>query len=65
MIVKAIVFIIALGILGVLFLVHNAMNKPIYNKMSNVWEDDLEGRKYSNITLILMLFIAFFLGLSV
>lgn len=65
MIVKAIVFIIALGILGVLFLVHNAMNKPIYNKMSNVWEDDLEGRKYSNITLILMLFIAFFLGLAV
>lgn len=65
MIVKAIVFIIALGILGVLFLVHNAMNKPIYNKMSNVWEDDLEGRKYSNITLILMLLIAFFLGLTV
>jgi len=65
MIVKAIVFIIALGILGVLFLVHNAMNKPIYNKMSNVWEDDLEGRKYSNITLILMLLIAFFLGLAV
>jgi len=63
MIVKAIVFIIALGILGVLFLVHNAMNKPIYNKMSNVWEDDLEGRKYSNITLILMLLIAFFMGL--
>lgn len=65
MIVKAIVFIIALGILGVLFLVHNAMNKPVYNKMSNVWEDDLEGRKYSNITLILMLLIAFFLGLAV
>jgi len=63
MIVKAIVFIIALGILGVLFLVHNAMNKPIYNKMSNVWQDDLEGRKYSNITLILMLLIAFFMGL--
>ena len=65
MIVKAIVFIIALCILGVLFLVHNAMNKPIYNKMSNVWEDDEEGRKYANITLIIMILISFFMGLMI
>lgn len=63
MIGKFIVFLFAMCILGFLFLVHNAMNKPIYNKMSNVWEDDPEGRKYSNITLIVMLFIAFFMGL--
>jgi hypothetical protein len=63
MITKAIVFIIALGILGFLFLVHNAMSKPIYNRMSNVWEDDPEGRKYANMTLIFMLAISFILGL--
>ncbi|MEY4331554.1 MAG: hypothetical protein RLZZ196_292 [Bacteroidota bacterium] len=63
MMVKGIMFIIGLCALGFLFLVNAAMNKPIYNKMSNVWEDDPEGRKYSNITLIVMLFIAFFMGL--
>lgn len=63
MITKIIAFIIGLAILGFLFLVNNAMSKPIYNKMSNVWEDDPEGRKYSNITLIVMMFIAFFMGL--
>jgi len=63
MITKVIAFIIGLAILGFLFLVHNAMSKPIYNKMSNVWEDDPLGRKYSNITLIVMMFIAFFMGL--
>ena len=63
MIAKAIGFLVGLIILGFLFLVNNAMNKPIYNKISNVWEDDPTGRQYSNMTLIIMLFIAFFMGL--
>jgi hypothetical protein len=61
--VKVIIFFIGVFIIGFLFLVHNAMSKPIYNKMSNVWEDDPQGRQYSNITIMAMLFIAFFLGL--
>ena len=65
MLVKLLTFVIALGVLGFLFLVHNAMSKPIYNKMSNVWEDDPVGRQYSNMTIIAMLFIAFFLGLMI
>jgi hypothetical protein len=60
---KAVIFITGLAILGFLFLVHNAMNKPIYNKMSNVWEDDPIGRHYSNVTIVAMLFIAFIMGL--
>jgi hypothetical protein len=60
---KVIVFFIGILIIGFLFLVHNAMSKPIYNKMSNVWEDDPQGRQYSQITIMTMLFIAFFLGL--
>ena len=65
MIVKAIAVIFALTILGVLFLIHNAMNKPIYNKMSNVWEDDPEGRKYANISLVIMMIISFIIGLMI
>lgn len=57
-----IIFIIGVLVLGFLFLVHNAMTKPIYNKMHNMWHDDPEGRKVANITLMVMLFIAFYLG---
>lgn len=56
------IFIIGVLVLGFLFLVHNAMTKPIYNKMHNMWHDDPEGRKIANITLMVMLFIAFYLG---
>jgi hypothetical protein len=49
-------------IIGFLFLIHNAMTKPIYNKISNVWEDDPQGRRFANITLVFMLLIAFYLG---
>jgi Na+(H+)/acetate symporter ActP len=60
---KGILFIIGLTTLGFLFLINNAMSKPLYNKMHNVWEEDPEGKKYANMTLVVMLFIAFFMGL--
>ena len=63
MILKGIMFIFGVIVLGILFLVNNAMSKPLYNKMHNVWEEDPEGKKYANITLTVMLFIAFFMGL--
>jgi len=63
MITKIITIIVALLLIGFLLLVNNTLNKPVYNKMYNVWEDDPESKKYSNITIILMLFIAFFIGL--
>jgi hypothetical protein len=50
-------------VIGFLFLVNNAMSKPLYNKIHNVWEEDPEGKKYANLTLTVMLFIAFFMGL--
>ena len=63
MIIKGIMFIFGVIVLGFLFLVNNAMSKPLYNKMHNVWEEDPEGKKYANLTLTVMLFIAFFMGL--
>jgi len=63
MMIKLIAFILGLIALGFLFLVNNAMSKPLYNKMSNVWEDDPIGRKYANTTTIAMMFISFFMGL--
>jgi hypothetical protein len=63
MILKGIMFIFGVMVLGFLFLVNNAMSKPLYNKIHNVWEEDPEGKKYANLTLTVMLFIAFFMGL--
>ena len=63
MILKGIMFIFGVLVLGFLFLVNNAMSRPLYNKIHNVWEEDPEGKKYANITLIVMLLIAFFMGL--
>ena len=60
--ITGIIFIVGLIVIGFLFLVHNAMTKPLYNKMHNMWHDDPEGRKIANITLVVMLFIAFYLG---
>jgi Na+(H+)/acetate symporter ActP len=60
--ITGIIFIAGIIVIGFLFLVHNAMTKPIYNKMHNMWHDDPEGRKIANITLVVMLFIAFYLG---
>ena len=63
MILKGILFIFGVLVLGFLFLVNNAMSKPLYNKIHNVWEEDPEGKKYANITLVVMLLIAFFTGM--
>jgi hypothetical protein len=62
MIAKVIMFFTGLIVIGFLFLVQNAFSKPIYNKMSNVWEDDSDGRKLAQFTIVAMLIIAFLLG---
>ena len=61
--IKGIVFILSVLIIGFLFVVHNAMSRPLYNKIHNVWEEDPEGKKYANITIVVMLLIAFFTGM--
>jgi len=49
-------------IIGISFLLHNSLTKPIYNKMSNVWEDDVVGRQYANMLIVIMIGISFYLG---
>jgi len=49
-------------VIGFSLLLHNALTKPIYNKMSNVYEDDPTGRQYANLLLVVMLAVAFYLG---
>jgi|31_taG_2_1085359.scaffolds.fasta_scaffold02704_5 hypothetical protein len=60
---KIIAFISGLVIILILFFLAKAFNKPIYNKMHNVWHDDPYGRTIADGCIIIALLIAFLLGL--
>lgn len=62
MITKIITIIVALLLIGFLFLVNNTLTKPVYNKMYNVWEDDPESRKFSNFIIIFIAILSFVIG---
>lgn len=53
------------GVIVILFMffLAKALNKPIYNKMHNVWQDDPYGRTIADTCIIVMILIAFLLGL--
>ena len=65
MMLKAILFLIGVFAIVVLFFLQNAFSKPVYNKMSNVWQDDEEGRQISHFMICTMVVIGFLLGLLV
>lgn len=60
---KIVLILIGMMIIVGLFMFNNVLNKPIYNKMSNVWEDDPVGRSMANMTVATMIIIAFLIGL--
>ena len=62
---KGILFIAGIITIAVLFLLQNAFSKPVYNKMSNVWQDDQEGRQIAHFMICAMIVIGFLLGILV
>ena len=60
--VKIIVFLVGSLVLFVLFLMQEAFSKPIYNKMSNIWEEDSYGRLMAKLMILAMIIIAFVMG---
>ena len=60
--VKFIVFLAGFMILFILFNIQELYSKPIYNKMSNVWEEDSYKKVLKKIIILVMLTIAFFMG---
>ena len=60
--VKIIVFLVGSLVLFVLFLMQEAFSKPIYNKMSNIWEEDSYGRLMAKLMILAMIIIAFIMG---
>jgi hypothetical protein len=55
--------IILLSFLIVFFwIVANTLSRPIFNKVMNMWEDDIRGRKVATIAIFVMLSIAYTIG---
>jgi len=65
MMLKGILFLVGTLAIVILFLLQNAFSKPVYNKMSNVWQDDHEGRQMAHMMIIIMVVIGFLLGILV
>lgn len=60
---KILAFISGLIVIVFLFFLARSLNKPIYNKMHNVWHDDPYGRTIADGCSIISIAIAFLLGL--
>jgi hypothetical protein len=59
---KAILVILLIGVIGVCWLIVNALNKPVLNKMKNYYEDDPIGRQIANLTIGMIIFLSILLG---
>ena len=59
---KILIAAFAVGMIAIFWIIVNAMTRPIYNKMYNMYTDDEKGRAIANWTIGAMLLIAFLLG---
>ena len=64
MITQAIFISILLALIIILFHLHKNYTKPVYNKIHNVWEEDPTKTEMANGILVVMLLLAFFVGLA-
>lgn len=60
--IKLLSLILGLNALAFLWIVINAMTRPVYNKMHNMYHDDEKGRAIANWTIFAMIIVAFLLG---
>jgi hypothetical protein len=60
---KLMIFILGLFIIILMFFLARTLNKPIYNKMHNVWHDDPYGRTIADTCIIIAIVTAFIIGL--
>ena len=52
----------AIGALAMFWIIINAMTRPIYNKMYNMYIEDEKGRAIANWTIAAMILVSFILG---
>ena len=52
----------AIGAIAMFWIIVNAMTRPIYNKMYNMYVEDERGRAIANWTIGAMILVSFLLG---
>lgn len=52
----------AIGAIAMFWIIVNAMTRPVYNKMYNMYVEDEKGRAIANWTIAAMILISFLLG---
>ena len=52
----------AIGAIAMFWIIINAMTRPIYNKMYNMYIEDEKGRAIANWTIAAMVLVSFLLG---
>jgi len=55
-------FIIGLITLYVCYELHKFWRMPVYNKVYNMWQEDVEKTGKANIVIIMMCIVSFFMG---
>jgi len=60
---KTIAIIIFCGVILLLWLIANAMSKPIFNKISKNFEFDSLGNTISNYCIFIIIIMSFLIGL--
>lgn len=52
----------AIGCIAMFWIIINAMTRPIYNKIHNMYIEDEKGRAIANYTIAAMILVSFLLG---
>ena len=52
----------AIGFIAMFWIVINAMTRPIYNKIYNMYVEDEKGRAIANYTIAALILVSFLLG---
>jgi Na+/proline symporter len=52
----------AVGAIAMFWVIVNAMTRPVYNKMYNMYTEDEKGRAIANWTIAAIILVSFLLG---
>ena len=60
--IKILLASFAVGVIAMFWIIVNAMTRPVYNKMYNMYVEDEKGRAIANWTIAAMILVSFILG---
>ena len=60
--IKTLLAAFAVGCIAMFWIIVNAMTRPVYNKMYNMYVEDEKGRAIANWTIAAIILVSFLLG---